>query len=134
MQSELSVSVDKQTAQVNTLRAAKSDALLFAVVVDASKSDAGGAALIKKAALQLFQGLSTDGNRGYLVLFNVSVAISHKPLQVSEAQSVLDATKFDGGTAVYDAIEQTCIQRLSRSGNPDTPRRVILLIPDGEDN
>jgi VWFA-related protein len=134
MQSELSVSVDKQLAQVNTLRAAKSDALLFAVVVDASKSDAGGAALIKKAALQLFQGLSTDGNRGYLVLFNVSVAISRQPLHVSEAQSVLDAAKFNGGTAVYDAIEQTCIQKLSRSGNPDTPRRVILLISDGEDN
>jgi Ca-activated chloride channel family protein len=133
-QSELSVSVDKQAAQVNTLRAAKSDALLFAVVVDASKSDAGGAALIKKAALQLFQALSTDGNRGYLVLFNVSVAISRQPLQVSEAQSVLDAAKFGGGTAVYDAIGQTCVQKLSRSGNPDTPRRVILLISDGEDN
>jgi VWFA-related protein len=132
--SELSVSVDKQPAQVNTLRAAKSDALLFAVVVDTSKSDAGGAALIKKAALQLFQGLSTEGNQGYLVLFNVSVATSRQPLQVLEAQSVLDAAKFGGGTAVYDAIEQTCIQKLSRSGNPNTPRRVILLISDGEDN
>jgi hypothetical protein len=52
---QLSVSVDKQPAQVNTLRAAKSDALLFAVVVDTSRSDAGDATLIKKAALQLFQ-------------------------------------------------------------------------------
>src|SRR4029077_19994752 len=67
-QSELSVSVDKQPAQVNALRAAKSDPLLFAVVVDTSRSDAGGAALIKKAALELFQGLATGGNQGYLVL------------------------------------------------------------------
>jgi|SRR5579871_885945 len=133
-QSELSVSVDKQPGQVNTLRAAKSDALLFAVVVDTSKSDAGGAALIKKAALQLFRGLSTGGNQGYLVLFNASVATSKQPLQISQAQSVLDAANFSGGTAVYDAIEQTCIQKLSRAGNPDTPRRVILLISDGEDN
>ncbi len=133
-QSELSVSVDKQPAQIHTIRAAKSDALLFAVVVDTSKSDAGGAALIRKAALQLFQSLSIDGNHGYLVLFNVSVAVSRQPLQVSQAQSVLDAAKFGGGTAVYDAIEQTCIQKLSRSANPDTPRRVILLISDGEDN
>jgi Ca-activated chloride channel homolog len=133
-QSELSVSVDKQPAQVNTLRAAKSDVLLFAVVVDTSRSDAGAAAFIKKAAFQLFQGLSTGGNQGYLVLFNASVATSSQPLQVSQAQSVLDAAKFGGGTAVYDAIEQTCIQKLSRSGNPDTPRRVILLISDGEDN
>jgi hypothetical protein len=35
---------------------------------------------------------------------------------------------------VYDAIDQTCIQNLSRSGNPSNPRRVILLISDGEYN
>jgi VWFA-related protein len=133
-QSELSVSVDKQAAQVNTLRSAKNDALLFAVVVDMSKSDSGSADLIRKSALQLFQSLSIGGNQGYLVLFNGSVAISRQPLQVSQAQSVLDTAKFDGGTAVYDAIEQTCIQKLSRSGNPNAPRRVILLISDGEDN
>jgi VWFA-related protein len=133
-QSELSVSVDKQPAQVNMLRAARSDALLFAVLVDTSNSNAAGAAMIRRAALQLFQSLSINGNRGYLVLFDVSVAISTQPLQVSQVQSVLDAAKFSGGTAVYDAIEQTCIQKLSRSGNPDAPRRVILLISDGEDN
>ncbi len=132
--SELSVFVDKQPAKVNTLRSSKNDPLLFAVVVDASRSDTSNADLIKKAALQLFKSLSTDVNRGYLVLFNHSVATSSQPLQLSQAQSVLDAAKFGGGTAVYDAIEQTCIQKLSRSGNPDTPRRVILLISDGEDN
>jgi hypothetical protein len=67
-------------------------------------------------------------------LFNVSVAISRQPVQVSEAQSVLEATKFGGATAVYDAIGKTCVEKLSRSGNVDTPRRVILLISDGEDN
>lgn len=133
-QSELSVSVDKQPAQVNSLRSAKTDPLLFAVLVDTSKSDTGSADLIKKAALQLFQGLSTDGNQGYLVLFSVSVAISTRPLRAQEVQSLLDGSKFGGGTAVYDAIEQTCIQKLSRSGNPHAPRRVIILISDGEDN
>jgi VWFA-related protein len=133
-QSELSVSVDKQEAQVDALRSAKNAALLFAVVVDTSKSDSSSADLIRKSALQLFQSLSIDGNQGYLVLFNVSMVISRQPLQVSQAQSVLDAAKFDGGTAVYDAIEQTCVQKLSRSGNPNAPRRVILLISDGEDN
>lgn len=132
--SELSVSVDKQQAQVTTLRSAKDDALLFALVVDASSSDKSSTALIRKAAVQLFQGLSTNSNRGYLALFNLSVAISRQPVQVSEAQSVLEATKFGGATAVYDAIGKTCVEKLSRSGNVDTPRRVILLISDGEDN
>lgn len=134
VQSELRVSVDKQPAQVGALRPAKNDSLLFAVLVDVSKSDISDADSIRKAALQLFRGLATGGNQGYLVLFNASVTTSTQPLDVSRAQSVLDAAKFGGGTAVYDAIEQTCIHKLSRSGNPDTPRRVILLISDGEDN
>jgi Ca-activated chloride channel family protein len=133
-QSELSVSVDKQPAHINMLRPAKNDALLFAVLVDTSRSDAGSADIIRKAALQLFQGLSTGGNQGYLVLFNSSVVISRQPLLAPQAKSVLDAAAFGGGTAVYDAIGQTCIQKLSRSGNPDMPRRVVLLISDGEDN
>ena len=133
-QSELSVFVDKQLAHINKLRSAKNDALLFAVLVDTSKSDADSADLIRKAALKIFQTLSTDGNQGYLVLFNVSVAISARPLQLSEVRSLLDGATFGGGTALYDAIAQACVQKLSRSGNPDTPRRAILLISDGEDN
>ena len=134
VQSELSVSVDKQPSQINALRPAKNDPLLFALVVDTSRSDIGSADSIKKAALQLFQNLSTDGNRGYLVLFSGTVTISKQPLQVSQAQGALDAARFGGGTAVYDAIQQTCIQTLSRSKNPATPRRAILLISDGEGN
>ncbi len=133
-QSELSVFVDKQLAQVDTLRSAKNDALLFAVLLDTSKSEASSAAVVKKAALQLFQGLATNGNQGYLVPFSDLAASSRQPLQVSQVESTLDAAKFEGGTAVYDAIQQTCIRRLSRSGNPNSPRRVILLISDGEDN
>jgi Mg-chelatase subunit ChlD len=53
---------------------------------------------------------------------------------MSDVQKALDSAMFDGGTAVYDAIEQTCKQKLSRSGNPANARRVILLISDGEDN
>jgi Mg-chelatase subunit ChlD len=123
-QSEVSVSVDKQPAQVETLRTAKDDALLFAVVVDTSNSAASGADWAKKAALQLFQGLSTHGNQGYLVLFDHSLAMSARPLQVSQVQRVLDATKFNGGTAIYDAIEQLAFR--------NSADRVTLILPAGE--
>lgn len=132
--SELKVFVDKQPAQIKALQPAKNAPLLFAVLVDASRSDLANAESIRKAALYLFQSLTSDTSRGYLVLFNISAAISKQPLQVSQVQSALDGVQFGGGTAVYDAIEQTCIQKLSRSGNPDTPRRAIMLISDGDDN
>jgi Mg-chelatase subunit ChlD len=60
--------------------------------------------------------------------------MSKKPLQPSTVQKVLDSLKFGGWTALYDAIEDTCTQILSRLGNPDTPRRAIFLISDGNDN
>lgn len=130
----LSVLVDKTVAQVKGVRSAKDDPLLFAVLVDVSRSDAATANSIKEAAFQLFQALASAQNQGYLVLFNHRVAMSQVPLSVSQANKALDSAMFDGGTAVYDAIEQTCKQKLSRSGNPARSRRVILLISDGEDN
>ena len=130
----LSVFIDKAVAQVKSIRSAKDDQLLFAVLVDVSRSDAATANSIKEAAFQLFRGLASAQNQGYLVLFDHQLAMSQIPLSVSQAKQVLDSAVFNGGTAVYDAIEQTCKQKLSRSENPARPRRVILLISDGEDN
>ena len=131
----LSVLVDKTPAQVKAVRSAKDDPLLFAVLVDISRSNASMADSIKEAALQIFQRLSSIQNQGYLVLFSSEVVVSPNPISVSQAKQALDSASFqEGGTAVYDAIEQICKHRLSRSGNPAKPRRVILLISDGEDN
>ncbi len=133
-QPELRVSVDKQPVQIDALRPAKNDPLLFAVLVDTSASTAHSANRIKQTTFQLFERLAAGGNQGYLVLFNQSAVISTRPLQVSEVRGVLENAKFGGGTAVYDAVEKTCIQKLSRSGSLDTSRRAILLISDGDDN
>jgi Ca-activated chloride channel homolog len=113
---------------------AKDEPLLFAVLIDVSGSNAATADSVKQAAFQLFQGLGTGQNQGYLVLFNDMIGFSREGISAAQAKQVLDATRFHGGTAVYDAIEQTCKQKMSRSGNPAMPRRVILLISDGEDN
>src|ERR1700723_1993641 len=48
-------------------------------------------------------------------------------------------TRAGGGTAVYDAIYQACVQELSHpprppGDQPDVVRRVMILINDGEDN
>ena len=128
----LSVRVDKAAAQVKSVRSVNDDPLLFAIVVDKSKSDVSRADSIKAAALELFQGLATGQNQGYLVMFNDEVATTQAPVSVAQAKKALDSAAFTGGTAVYDAIEITCRQRLSRSAN--TSRRVIFLISDGDDN
>jgi len=48
-------------------------------------------------------------------------------------------TRAGGGTAVYDAIYQACVNELSHpprppGDQPDIVRRVMILISDGEDN
>jgi Ca-activated chloride channel family protein len=48
-------------------------------------------------------------------------------------------TRAGGGTAVYDAIYNACVQELSHpprppGDQPDVVRRVMILISDGEDN
>ena len=133
-QSDLAITVDKQPVQVSSLRSAKDDKLLFAVVIDVSTSSGRQAEWIREAAKQLFQGLSTDGNKGYLVVFDVKARMSDRTLESSEARQVLDRVKFGGGTALFDAIAQTSATVLSKSRNPEIARRVIVLLSDGDDN
>ncbi len=134
--SDLSVSVDKRPAQVNEVRPANGDPLLFAILADTSKSEQRNAAFIKSAILELFQALSNGDNQGYLVFFNDLVASSKMPLSLTQVQQALDLVRFSGGTAIYDAIDQTCTHQLGASQIAKTPRRaiIIIIISDGEDN
>jgi len=133
-QSELSATIDKQPVQVTSLRSAKEDKILFALLVDISTSETSHAESIKKSAMSIFQGLSTDGNQGYLVEFCQEAYMSKVSMPPSEVQKALEQTRFVGGTALFDAIWDTTSKILSRSKNPDFPRRVIILISDGDDN
>jgi len=130
----MSATIDKQPVQITSLRSAKDDKLLFALLLDLSTSQASKSAQIKDAAWQLFERLAADGNQGYLVEFDTDVRMSKTPLRLSEVQWNLDRTAFGGGTSLYDAIWKTCKQVLSKSGNPQFPRRAIIVLSDGDDN
>ena len=132
----IKASIGKSQARIVSLQPAKEDKLLFAVLLDISKSqaDAEKSAAIKSAAVKLFQALSQGSNEGYFVVFSSKVGMSSRPLTTAEVQSSLNHIGFAGGTALFDAIAQTCQQPLSRSNNPNYPRRAIVLISDGEDN
>jgi hypothetical protein len=132
--STLNAFIDKQPVQVLSLRPAKDDKLLFAMLVDVSGSGWEKGQSIKDAAMRLFQGLSNEQSQGYLLLLNQQVMLSKRPLQPSEVQSTLDLIRFYGGTALYDGIAQTCTLTLNASQNPGTPRRVLIVLSDGDDN
>ncbi len=132
--SELSGAIDKQAAKLTSLRSANAEKMRFALLVDASHSETKQASSIREAAAQLFQGLLEQGNEGYLLVFNEQMITSGKPLQLSEMRQALESVKPCGATAINDAIAFASQKLLDRHGNPETPRRVIFLISDGEDN
>jgi VWFA-related protein len=140
--SKLKGAIDKHDAQLTSLRSASADKMRFALLIDASNSETKQAASIRDAAVQLFQGLSEQGNEGYLLVFNEQVFTNGKPLQVSEVRQALElgvrqaheCVKPCGGSAINDAIAFASQKILNKLGNPETPRRVIFLISDGADN
>jgi hypothetical protein len=95
--SDLTVSIDGKTAQTKSLHPAKDEPLLFALLVDISKSQAPKADAIKQTAMQVFQSLSTGSNQGYLVVFSHQVGKSKRPLQFSEVQKSLDGLRSMAG-------------------------------------
>lgn len=131
--SQLSALIDKQPAQVKSLRSADGDKLLFALLVDTDGNDGVAAAEIKAAALQLFQQLLDSGASGHLVVFNTQIEMSRQTVSLPAVSRKLDSVQFKGGSALFDAIGETCTKILSRSENPESPRRVIILISDGYD-
>ena len=140
--SKMSGSIDKQAAHITSLRSANADKMRFALLVDASNSENKQAASIREAAVQLFQDLLEQGNEGYLLVFNEQVITSSKPLQLSEVRQALESgvrqthecVKPCGGSAINDAIAFASQKILNKHGNPETPRRVIFLISDGDEN
>jgi Mg-chelatase subunit ChlD len=133
-ESSLAVSIDKHPVQVMSLEQADHENLAFAVLLDTSGSNWDHADGLRKAALEFFQDLSANNQEGYLITFNVIASATSKPISASQAQKMLAALRFSGGTALFEAIKATCNTRLARTANPSTPRRVILLLSDGDDN
>jgi Mg-chelatase subunit ChlD len=132
--SKLAASIDGKATQVLSVRPAKDDKLLFAVMVDISSSGRQQQRAVKDAVVRIFQMLTNEQSQGYLVMFNTQIYPSKRPLQPSEVQSILDHISFSGGTSLYDSVAQTASDILSRSKNADAPRRLILVLTDGKDN
>lgn len=129
----LSATIDRQPAQLVNLRPANGDKLVYAVLLDNSTSDAREAKDLKAVAAEIFRSLA-DRGAGYCGVFSTTLSVSERPLSPSEVDSALAGVRFGGGTALFDAIWQTSSRILSRSRNPGTLRRVLVLISDGDDN
>ena len=132
--SDLTAEIDNKPVAVQSIHPAKNDPLLFIVLMDESTSMLPRADDMKDAALAFFKGLSTEGSRGYLGFFDVTSSFTSRPVTVQEAQQLIARRKIGGGSALYDAIFQGSRSILGSGENSSIPRRLIILITDGDDN
>jgi Ca-activated chloride channel homolog len=73
--------------------------------------------------------------KGYLIQYNTKADLLVNTTQDSDkiAEEVAKM-KPSGGSALFDAIYRACTDRALVKGEPYEPRRVIIIVGDGQDN
>ena len=88
----------------------------------------------------LFSVLRRDKDQAFVMTFDDEPEVIQSfTSDTGQLRDQILRTRAGGGTAVYDAIIQACIDDLSHpprppGDQPDVVRRVMILISDGEDN
>jgi VWFA-related protein len=89
------------------------------------------------AAMELVHTLLPDDRKysGYLVGYNSEAELMVNTTNDSEKiEDKIRKLKPGGGSALYDAIYLACTKRSLVHGEPVDPRRVVVVIGDGNDN
>ena len=122
---------DGQKQEIKNFASETNLPLTIAMLVDTSDSVAPKLKFIQETATSFFQSILRDKDRAMLVEFDSSVTLlqdfTSDPNKMAKQVRQLRAA---GGTALYDAIFNTCDQKLIR----ETGRKAIIIISDGQDS
>lgn len=133
--SNFSVRDDGYSVKVNELRSVKDEPLIFSLLVDGSGSMESIAFSQIAGAIRLFNALSKQSNRGYLILFQNGVAMNDQFVDAPTAEQILIQEHIRrGATALYDAIVHAATKQLSLAKTYPSLRRAIFVFSDGGDN
>lgn len=104
--------------------------LTIALLVDTSQSVAPKLKFEQEAATNFFFSVVKERDRAMLVEFDSGVSLvqdfTNDPNKLAKQIKTLRAA---GGTAMYDAIYETCDEKLIR----ETGRKAVVILSDGED-
>ncbi|MBZ5539572.1 MAG: VWA domain-containing protein [Acidobacteriia bacterium] len=125
---------DRHSVEVKELRSVKDEPLIFSLLVDASGSMRSIRSSQIAGAIRLFNALSKQGNRGYLILFGDEVTTNDQFVDAPIAEQILNQEDPRGSTALFDAIVHAAKQQLTSAKNYPSSRRAIFLFSDGGDN
>ena len=130
MQEDFAVYEDGEKQEIKNFTRETNLPLTIAMLIDTSRSVAPKLKFEQEAATSFFRSILRDTDRAMLVEFDSGVTLvqdfTNDPNKLAKAISKLRAA---GGTALYDAIQITCDEKLIR----ETGRKALIILSDGKD-
>jgi Ca-activated chloride channel homolog len=127
---DFNVLEDEQKQEIKNFSRETDLPLTLAMLVDTSQSVAPKLKFEQEAAIDFFQTVLREKDRAMLVEFDSGVRLlqdfTNDPNKMAKEIRKLRAA---GGTSLYDAIYNTCDEKLIR----ETGRKAIIILSDGED-
>ena len=127
---DFTVFEDSQKQEIKNFARETNLPLTIAMLIDTSQSVAPKLKFEQEAAIGFFQSILREKDRAMLVEFDSGVTLlqdfTSDPNKMAKEIKRLRAA---GGTALYDAIYQTCDEKLIR----ETGRKAIVILSDGDD-
>jgi Ca-activated chloride channel family protein len=127
---DFAVFEDEQKQEIKNFSRETDLPLTLAMLIDTSQSVAPKLKFEQEAATDFFQTILREKDRAMLVEFDSGVKMlqdfTSDPNKMAREIKKLRAA---GGTALYDAIYNTCDEKLIR----ETGRKAIVILSDGED-
>lgn len=122
---------------INYFRQEPAPPLRIGLIIDTSNSARPLLAYEKDAAAefiyQMLQGRNTK-NEVFLETFDSESSILHDfSVDPDELNEKIRDLKAGGGKALYDAIYSACREKMLNSGDPESTRRVVVVMSDGLD-
>ncbi|HEV2378876.1 MAG TPA: VWA domain-containing protein [Terriglobia bacterium] len=122
---------------INYFRQEPAPPLRIGLIIDTSNSARPLLAYEKDAAAefiyQMLQGRNTK-NEVFLETFDSESSILHDfSADPDELNEKIRDLKAGGGKALYDAIYAACREKMLNSGDPESTRRVVVVMSDGLD-
>lgn len=111
--------------------------VVVGILVDLSNNSRTHWKNYQDAAIELANTLLPGDKKyaGYLIGYgNEAELMVNTTTDAEKIMEKLRTLKPGGGSALYDAIYQACTRRTLVAGEPVDPRRVVVVIGDGNDN
>ncbi len=130
----LSAFLDTQPAEVREVVSAQDQPLVFAILLDVSKSGEKRRSFEIDSALELFRALAVGQNTAFFGDFNDELWLTQKPASLADVQRELKQMgSFRGGTALYDSLV-VAARRVNEAAKDSNQRRAVFVFTDGNDN